>query len=69
MSDFDFYRQIDKILALADKKKLPDTFDAFSFREDMPGRIRAMIEQYLIDHKRLCLYYCGRPVRSMFKLQ
>jgi hypothetical protein len=50
MSDFDFYRQIDKILALADKRSLPSTFDAFSLREDMPGRIRAMIEQYLIDH-------------------
>lgn len=51
MSNFDFYRQIDKILALADKKTLPPTFDAFSFREDMPGKIRAMIEQYLQENK------------------
>jgi hypothetical protein len=51
MSSFDFYRQIDKIVMLAEKKRLPDTFDAYSMREDMPGKIRMMIEQYLIDNK------------------
>lgn len=49
MSDYDFYRQIDKILNFADKQRLPDSFYAYSFREDMPGKIRAMIEQFLID--------------------
>jgi hypothetical protein len=51
MSDYDFYRQIDKILSLAEKKTLPDNFDAYSFREDMPRKIRGMIEEYLIQHQ------------------
>jgi hypothetical protein len=51
MSSFDFYRQMDKIISLAEKKSLPDHFDAYSMREDMPAKIRAMIEQYLIDNK------------------
>lgn len=51
MSQFDFYRQIDKIVSLADKQKLPDYFDAYSMREDMPSKIRIMIEQYLIENK------------------
>jgi hypothetical protein len=50
MSNFDFYRQIDKIIAIADKRSLPQNFDAYSFREDMPGKIRVMIEQYLINN-------------------
>jgi hypothetical protein len=50
MSSFDFYRQIDKIVTLAEKKKLPSTFDAYSMREDMPEKIRVMIEQYLINN-------------------
>ena len=51
MSSFDFYRQMDKIISLADKKKLPNHFDAFTMREDMPSKIRLMIEQYLIENK------------------
>lgn len=50
MSSFDFYRQIDKIVSLADKRSLPPTFDAYSLREDMPGSILIMIEQYLINN-------------------
>ena len=33
MSSFDFYRQMDKIISLAEKKSLPDHFDAYSMRE------------------------------------
>ena len=51
MSSFDFYRQMDKIISLAEKKSLPDHFDAYSMREDMPSKIRAMVEQYLINNK------------------
>lgn len=50
MSSFDFYRQMDRIKNFADKQNLPDTFDAFTCREDMPGKIRKLIESYLIDH-------------------
>ena len=50
MSSFDFYRQIDRIKDFADKENLPDTFDAFTCREDMPGKIRKLIEGYLTDH-------------------
>lgn len=60
MSSFDFYRQVDKIITLADKKSLPSTFDAYSLREDMPSKIRAMIEQYLIENKDCsCIFVDG----------
>ncbi len=49
MSAFDFYRQMDKIKYLAGSE-LPPYFDAFSMREDMPSRIKLMVEQYLINH-------------------
>ncbi len=49
MSAFDFYRQMDKIKYLAGSE-LPPYFDAFSMREDMPSRIKMMVEQYLINH-------------------
>lgn len=47
MSNFDFYRQIDKIKNLAGKKSLPENFDAYTMREDMPSKIRKLIEEYL----------------------
>jgi hypothetical protein len=50
MSSFDFYRQIDKIISLAEKKKLPANFEAYSMREDMPSKIRLMVEQFLINN-------------------
>jgi len=60
MSSFDFYRQVDKIITLAEKKSLPPTFDAYSLREDMPSKIRAMIEQYLIENKDCsCIFVDG----------
>jgi hypothetical protein len=49
-SAFDFYRQMDKIKSFADKNSLPDFFDAFSTREDMPARIRKLVETYLQAH-------------------
>ena len=49
MSAFDFYRQMDKIKYLAGSE-LPPYFDAYSMREDMPSKIKMMVEQYLIDN-------------------
>lgn len=49
-SQWDFYRQMEKVRNFADKKTVPDFLDAFSMREDMPGRIRKLIEQYLQDN-------------------
>lgn len=49
MSAFDFYRQMDKIKYLAGSD-LPPYFDAYSMREDMPGKIKMMVEQYLINY-------------------
>ena len=49
-SQYDFYRQIERIKHFADKRTLPENFDGFSMREDMPGRIRKLIEQYLIEN-------------------
>ena len=48
-SQYDFYRQMERIKNFALINRLPDKLDAFSFREDMPGRIRKLIEQYLQD--------------------
>jgi hypothetical protein len=69
MSDFDFYRQIDKILALADKRNYPIHLTHLVFARICLDEYALMIEQYLIDHKRLRLYYCGRTFGSMSKLQ
>jgi hypothetical protein len=49
-SAFDFYRQMDKIKGFADKNSLPNFFDAFSTREDMPAKIRKLVEAYLQAH-------------------
>lgn len=49
-SQYDFYRQMDRIRGFADKQRLPDFLDAYTFREDMPNKIRKMIETYLIEH-------------------
>ena len=46
-SAFDFYRQMDKIRGFAGVSNLPATFDAYNTREDMPNRIRKLIEAYL----------------------
>ena len=48
-SQYDFHRQMTRIKDFALLNRLPDRLDAFSFREDMPSRIRKMIETYLIE--------------------
>jgi hypothetical protein len=46
-SDYDFFRQINKIKGFSDLMTLPDNFNAFQVREDGSGLIRRMIETYL----------------------
>jgi hypothetical protein len=46
-SDYDFYRQINKIKGFAELAALPDYFNAYQVREDGSGIIRKMIEEYL----------------------
>ena len=46
-SDYDFYRQINKIKGFAEIAALPDYFIAYQVREDGSGIIRKMIEEYL----------------------
>jgi len=46
-SDYDFYRQINKIKGFCELSELPSTFNAFQVREDASASIRRMIERYL----------------------
>lgn len=46
-SQFDFYRQLEKIKIQATIAELPKTFNAFCVREDEPKLIRQLIEEYL----------------------
>ena len=46
-SDYDFYRQMNKIKGFAELATLPDNFNAFQVREDASSSIRKMIERYL----------------------
>jgi len=46
-SDYDFFRQINKIKGFSEMSILPDWFNAFQVREDGSGLIRRMIETYL----------------------
>lgn len=48
-SDYDFYRQIDKIRRFSQINILPDVFDAYRVREDHPKQIKEMVEMYLQD--------------------
>lgn len=48
-SDYDFYRQIDKIRRFSQINILPDVFDAYRVREDHPTQIKEMVEMYLQD--------------------
>ena len=50
-STWDLYRTVKRIKDYADLKSLPKTFNIYSFREDHPKEILAMIEQYLILNK------------------
>ena len=46
-SDYDFFRQINKIKGFCELNNLPDWFNAYQVREDGSGIIRRMIETYL----------------------
>ena len=46
-SDYDFYRQINKIKAFSGLDNLPIWADCFTVREDSPQEIRALIKHYL----------------------
>jgi len=46
-SDFDFYRQVNKIKHFSNLNNLPSWADCFTVREDGPGEIRALIVNYL----------------------
>jgi hypothetical protein len=47
-SEYDFYRQINKIKYFLNTDVLPETFNAFAFREDSPNEILILIETFLI---------------------
>jgi hypothetical protein len=49
-SDYDFYRQINKIKGFAELSALPDWFNAYQVREDASSQIRKMIEAYLSEN-------------------
>jgi len=49
-SQFDFYRQIDRIKLFGLVSNLPDKIQCFNTREDQPGVIRMYTEQYLINN-------------------
>jgi hypothetical protein len=46
-SDYDFYRQVNRIKHFANLNNLPPWCDCFTVREDGPGEIRALIVNYL----------------------
>ena len=46
-SDYDFFRQINKIKGFCELQTLPDYFNAYQVREDGSGTVRKMIEFYL----------------------
>lgn len=48
-SQFDFYRQVDRIKTFGLRENLPDNVDCFNTREDSPKTIRKMIETYLFN--------------------
>jgi hypothetical protein len=49
-SEFDFYKQINKIKYFSNLENLPETFSAFAFREDNPKEILTMVESFLITN-------------------
>lgn len=46
-SEYDFYRQIDRIKQFGIKTKLPEEIDAYNTREDSPKIIKNLILEYL----------------------
>ena len=49
-SSYDLHRTMNRIKQYADINNLPNRFDVFTLREDMPKTIQELIEQYLIIH-------------------
>ena len=49
-SDYDFYRQINKIKHFSEKEHLPEWFNAYQVREDASHIIRKMIDTYLSEN-------------------
>lgn len=49
-SEFDFYKNIEKIKKFNTEKKIPKTLDCFNVREDDPKDIKLMIEEYLKEN-------------------
>lgn len=49
-SQFDFYRQVKRILTFSECDILPETLYCYTFREDSPAMIKKMIEQFLNDN-------------------
>jgi hypothetical protein len=49
-SQYDFYRQMEKIRSFSLRDKLPPYFDAYNTREDSPNKIRALITAYLQEN-------------------
>lgn len=46
-SDFDFYRQMNKVKSFSGLNTLPEWADCFTVREDSPQQIRQLIQHYL----------------------
>jgi len=50
-SDYDFFRQMERIKNFSLRTNLPNNFDAYSVREDTPNTIRKYIDNYIELHK------------------
>lgn len=50
-SQYDFYKQIDRIKAFSLRDNLSDKIDCFNVREDAPADIKQFIEVYLANNK------------------
>lgn len=50
-SEFDFYKNLEKIKQFNNGNNLPDTLDCFNVREDDPKDIKLLIEEYLNNNK------------------
>lgn len=48
-SEYDFYKNLEKIKFFNNGNSLPDILDCYNVREDDPKDIKAMIEEYLIN--------------------
>jgi hypothetical protein len=46
-SDYDFFRQMNKVKSFCEHNNLPDWFNAYQVREDSSVAVRKMVERYL----------------------